>query len=122
MASILVFIEQRNGNVRKASVEALSEAKRLASGAGLAVNAVLVGHGIGGKAAELGKYGAGKVFVADEEKLALYSAEGYAAAVRAAVEKAAPVAVFMAATALGLVPALVPAAAVAPGEPPTAVA
>jgi electron transfer flavoprotein alpha subunit len=101
MAGILVFIEQRNGNLRKASLEALSEAKRLASGAGLAVDAVLAGHGIAGKAAELGKYGAGRVFVADEEKLALYSAEGYAAAVRAAVERSAPVALFMAATALG---------------------
>jgi electron transfer flavoprotein alpha subunit len=101
MAGILVFIEQRNGNLRKASLEALSEAKRLASGAGLAVDAVLAGHGIAGKAPELGKYGAGKVLVADEEKLALYSAEGYAAAVRAAVERSAPLALFMAATALG---------------------
>jgi len=101
MAGILVFIEQRNGNLRKASLEALSEAKRLASGAGLEVSAVLVGHGISGKATELGQYGAGRVFVADEEKLARYSAEGYASAVRAAVEKSAPVAVFMAATALG---------------------
>jgi electron transfer flavoprotein alpha subunit len=101
MAGILVFIEQRNGSLRKASLEALSEAKRLASGANLLVNAVLVGHGIGTRAAELGKYGAGKVFVADEERLARYSAEGYAAAVRAAVEKSEPGAVFMAATALG---------------------
>jgi electron transfer flavoprotein alpha subunit len=101
MAGILVFIEQRNGSLRKASLEALSEAKRLASGANLPVNAVLVGHGIGTRAAELGKYGAGKVFVADEERLARYSAEGYAAAVRAAVEKSEPGAVFMAATALG---------------------
>jgi electron transfer flavoprotein alpha subunit len=101
MAGILVFIEQRNGNLRKASLETLSEAKRLASGANLPVNAVLVGHGIGTKAAELGKYGAGKVFVADEEKLARYSAEGYATAVRAAVERCEPGAVFMAATALG---------------------
>ncbi len=101
MAGILVFIEQRNGNLRKASLEALSEAKRLASAPNLPVNAVLVGHGIGTRAAELGKYGAGKVFVADEERLARYSAEGYAAAVRAAVERCEPGAVFMAATALG---------------------
>jgi electron transfer flavoprotein alpha subunit len=101
MPGILVFIEQRNGNVRKASLEALSEAKRLASGANLPVNAVLVGHGIGTRAVELGKYGAGKTFVADEERLARYSAEGYAAAVRAAVERCEPGAVFMAATALG---------------------
>src|SRR5512136_1316770 len=101
MAGILVFIEQRNGNLRKASLEALSEAKRLVSAANLPVNAVLVGHGIGTKAAELGAYGAGKVFVADEESLARYSAEGYAAAVRPAVEMCEPGAVFMAATALG---------------------
>jgi electron transfer flavoprotein alpha subunit len=101
MAGILVFIEQRNGNIRKASLEALSEAKRLAAGAGLPVSAVLVGHGIGAKAPELAAYGAGKVFVADEERLARYCAEGYAAAVRAAVEKCQPAAVFMAATALG---------------------
>jgi electron transfer flavoprotein alpha subunit len=101
MAGILVFIEQRNGSLRKASLEALSEAKRLASGAKVPVNAVLVGHGIGTRAAELGKYGAGKVFVADEERLARYSAEGYAAAVRAAAERCEPGAVFMAATALG---------------------
>jgi electron transfer flavoprotein alpha subunit len=101
MGGILVFIEQRNGNLRKASLEALSEATRLASGANVPVKAVLVGHGIGARAAELGRYGAGTVFVADEEKLARYSAEGYAAAVRAAVEKGEPSAVFMAATALG---------------------
>ncbi|HLE60049.1 MAG TPA: electron transfer flavoprotein subunit alpha/FixB family protein [Thermoanaerobaculaceae bacterium] len=101
MAGLLVFIEQRNGNLRKASLEALSEAKRLATGPGLPVSAVLVGNGIGAKVAELGKYGAGKVFVADEEKLARYSAEGYTAAVRAAVEKCGPTALFMAATALG---------------------
>jgi len=101
MACILVFVEQRNGNIRKASLEALSEAKRLADGAGWSVCAVVVGHGVAAKAAELGGWGAGKVFAADEERFARYSAEGYAAAVRAAVEKCAPTALFMAATALG---------------------
>jgi electron transfer flavoprotein alpha subunit len=101
MAGFLVFIEQRNGNIRKASLESLSEARRLAGAAGLPVNAVLVGHGIAAKAAELGAYGAATVFVADEEGLARYSPEGYAAAVKAAAEKSEPTAVFMAATALG---------------------
>ena len=101
MAGILVFIEQRNGSLRKASLEALSEARRLAFGTGLAVHAVLVGHGILPKAAELGKYGASKVFVADEERLARYSAEGCAAPIRAAVERSQASALFMAATALG---------------------
>ena len=101
MACILTFVEQRDGNVRKASLEALSEARRQAAAGGFEVCAVLVGHGIAGKAAELGKYGAAKVFVADEEKLARYSSEGYAQAVKLAVERCAPEAVFMAGTAMG---------------------
>ena len=101
MACILTFVEQRDGNVRKASLEALSEARRQAAAGGFEVCAVLVGHGIAGKAAELGKYGAARVFVADEEKLARYSSEGYAQAVKLAVERCAPDAVFMAGTAMG---------------------
>ncbi len=101
MACILVFVEQRNGNIRKASLEALSEAKRLASGAGWSVCAVLAGHSVAAKAAELGAYGASKVYVADEERLARYSSEAYAAVVREAAAKCAPSALFMAATALG---------------------
>jgi electron transfer flavoprotein alpha subunit len=101
MAGFLVFIEQRGGNVRKASLEALSEAARLAKGAGIPVSAVLVGHGVAPKGAELGRYGAAKVFVADEERLGMYSAEGYASAVRSAVERCGPSVLFMAATALG---------------------
>lgn len=101
MACILTFVEQRDGNIRKASLEALSEARRQAAAGGFEVCAVLVGHGVAGKAAELGKYGAAKVFVANEEKLARYSSEGYAQAVKLAVERCAPDAVFVAGTAMG---------------------
>ncbi len=98
MAGILVFIEQRNGDIRKASLQALSEAKSQAGGD---VAAVLVGSGVGDAAAGLGAYGAAKVFVADDPNLALYSAEGYGEAVAKAVEAAAPDAVFFAGTAMG---------------------
>jgi electron transfer flavoprotein alpha subunit len=101
MACILTFIEQRDGGIRKASLEALSEAHRLASANGLQVCAALVGHGVVGKAAELGRYGAATVYVADEEKLARYSSEGYAAALKLAVEKCQPSFLFLAATAMG---------------------
>jgi len=100
MACILTFVEQRDGSIRKASLEALSEAHRRAE-PGFEVCAVVVGHGIAEKAAELGRYGASKVYVADEEKLRRYSAEGYAAAAKAAVELCRPDAVFMAGTAMG---------------------
>jgi electron transfer flavoprotein alpha subunit len=100
MAGILVFVEQREGEVRKASLQALSEAKRQV-GAGGAVTAVLPGSGVGDAAAGLGAWGAEKVFVADDANLGLYSAEGYAEAVVKAVEKAQPSAVFFAGTAMG---------------------
>ena len=65
MAGILVCIEQRNGEIRKASLQALSEAKRLAGG-DLPVAAVLIGEGVSASAAGLGANGASKVFVADD--------------------------------------------------------
>ena len=100
MAGILVFVEQREGDIRKASLQALSEAKRQ-NGAGGAVTAVLPGSGVGDAAAGLGAWGAEKVFVADDANLGLYSAEGYAEAVVKAVEQAQPSAVFFAGTAMG---------------------
>jgi electron transfer flavoprotein alpha subunit len=97
MAGILVFVEQRNSEVRKASLQALSEAKRQ----GGAVSAVLPGSGIGDAAAGLGAWGADKVYVADDPNLELYSSDGYAEVVVKAVEQAQPSAIFFAGTAMG---------------------
>ena len=97
MAGILVFVEQRNSEVRKASLQALSEAKRQ----GGAVSAVLPGSGIGDAAAGLGAWGADKVYVADDPNLEVYSSDGYAEVVVKAVEQAQPSAIFFAGTAMG---------------------
>jgi electron transfer flavoprotein alpha subunit len=94
----LVFIEQRDGKIRKASLEALALAARLG---GAPAAAVIAGKGIGGAAGELGKYGAAKVYVADRDDLALYSNRGYVGALQAAKEKESPDAVLIAATAMG---------------------
>lgn len=101
MAAILVFIEQRDGEIRKGSLEALSEARRHAGPLGLQVVAVLPGQGMAGKAAELGRWGAEKVLVADDANLARYSAEGYAEVVAEAARRTDPDAVFFSATAMG---------------------
>ena len=97
MAGILVFVEQRGGEVRKASLQAVSEAKRQ----GGPVSAVLPGSEVGDAAAGLGAWGADKIYVADDTNLGLYSAEGYAEAVVKAVEQEQPSAVFFAGTAMG---------------------
>jgi len=49
MAKILVFVEQRGGEIRKASLQAISEAKRQ----GAEVSAVLPGSGIAAAAGGL---------------------------------------------------------------------
>lgn len=99
MAGILVFVEQRQGEIRKASLQALGEAHRLASGA--EVSAVLVGEGINDTASGLGQFGAQKVFCADDPNLKLYSAEGYAEAVVKAWEASQATVIFFSATAMG---------------------
>jgi len=94
----LVFIEQREGKIRKASLEALSLARRLSGGPAAAA---LPGKGIAALAADLSRYGAGTVYVADREDLALYSNKGYVGVLDAAVGKESPDAVLIAATAMG---------------------
>jgi electron transfer flavoprotein alpha subunit len=94
----LVFIEQRDGKIRKASLEALSLARNLGGGPAAAV---IAGKGVTALAKELGRYGAGKVYVADKDELALYSNKGYVGALDAATKKENPDAVLIAATAMG---------------------
>lgn len=76
---ILVYAEQREGKLRKAAFECVSEAARLAEKTGEQVCALLVGKGIDGLAPQLAHYGAGKVYVAQADHLAKYTTEGHAA-------------------------------------------
>jgi electron transfer flavoprotein alpha subunit len=94
----LVFIEQREGKIRKASLEALSLARKLAGGP---VAAVIPGKGVTALAKDLAPYGAGTVHVADRDELALYGNKGYVGALDAAAKKESPDAVLIAATAMG---------------------
>jgi electron transfer flavoprotein alpha subunit len=99
--NILVFVEQRAGQVKRASLEAVSEASRLAAKLGGQAHAVVVGAGVAGLAAEIGKYGAAKVYTVDDAKLANYAPEAYAKTVAEAAKKSDAAAVFMAATFMG---------------------
>lgn len=101
MAGILCVIEQRDGHLRRASLQALSEAARLAAPAGSPVTALLVGQNVAPLAGQLAGHGAARVLVADEPRFAHYSPEGYAAAVQAAVTHVQPQAVFLSATIVG---------------------
>ena len=98
--SILVFLEQRDGQLRPVSREALGEAVRLAAALGGPVVGVCCGASDPGLAS-LGEAGADQVLFAQHEAFATYDGAGYAAAVAAAVKQVSPAAVLFSASALG---------------------
>lgn len=97
---ILVFIEERQGIVKKASLEALCAARRLATSIHEPVTALRVGAG-DGPSESLPKYGADRVVIARHELLGSYSPEGYAAALVQAVQKYTPRIILGSGTAMG---------------------
>ena len=74
---IWIVAEQREGELRKISYELVSEGRRLADQLNQPLTAILLGSKIKEKAKELGKYGADKVIVADDERLATYTTDAY---------------------------------------------
>ena len=98
---IAVFIEARDGKIKKSSLEALSEAKRRAGEAGLGTAAVLVGAAVEGQAGDLKAYAPGKIVCLEHPALADYSSQGYAKVLCDFVRESAAGALFFAATAMG---------------------
>ncbi len=98
---ILVFVEIRDGKVKKSSLEALSEGKRRADDLNTATHAVLIGHDVEGLAAELYPHGASKVYVLENSLFAHYSASSYSQALHALVEEEKPEVILFSATSMG---------------------
>jgi electron transfer flavoprotein alpha subunit len=101
--AIVVFLEQREGEIKKTSFEAVAEARRLADaglgGEVIAVVACAPGQEAG--AAQAGAYGADQVWAATSPAFASYQPEGYASALVAAHQKASATLVLLTAGALG---------------------
>ena len=84
MPNVLAVAEQRDGNVRKVSHEVVAAARRIADAIGGEVHVLLCGPaGMASAAADLGKYGAAKVLVAENDALRNYAPEALAATVAA---------------------------------------
>jgi electron transfer flavoprotein alpha subunit len=77
--NVLVFVERRDGEIKRPSLQTLSVARRLADGAGMGVDALVLGPGGGDALETLAGHGADRVFVVEAEHLELYAAEAYAA-------------------------------------------
>jgi electron transfer flavoprotein alpha subunit len=101
MPIILTFAEQRDGALRRASLEAVGEASRLAKATGASVESVLVGTGDERLVAELGSHGVARVHVFGDAALATYATEPYARAVAQVIASVKPWAVFLPFTSMG---------------------
>jgi electron transfer flavoprotein alpha subunit len=98
---VLVIAEQRGGEFRKVTYEAVSEGRRVADALGTDVTAVVLGSGVTGIAADLGKYGADKVLVADDGALAEYTTGAYTNVLSGILSSADPEVILMGASAQG---------------------
>lgn len=96
---ILVFIEERQGSVKKTSLEALSAARRLADELKEQVTALYVGSG--DPSTLLASHGADKVVRAQHELLDAYSPMAYSATIAEFAQKAQPRVILGSATAMG---------------------
>src|SRR6476469_9035812 len=87
--NVLVFIEQRENKLKKASLEALSTARNLA-GSAANVAAIVVGGSIDGITSELKNHGADTVFSVSGAPFANYNVFNYASAVEQAIKSFNP--------------------------------
>ncbi len=97
---VWAVIEHRDGQLRKASLEVLCEARRLADQLDDVVSAVLLGHKVEGLVPVLAHYGADRVLLADDAALAATTPEAGASILTRLVREEQPAIVLMAATLL----------------------
>ena len=98
---VFVITEQRDGEFRKVSFEAVSEGRRIADGLGTDVTAMVVGAGIEGLSGELQKYGSDKILVADDQALAEYTTDAYTNVIAGLIQSADPAVILIGATSQG---------------------
>ena len=98
---VWVFAEQEDGQLSEVPLELLGKARELAETLGVAVAAVLLGEGVSALADELFRYGADKVYVAEDKRLGHYQAAGYRKVICDLIEQYKPQVMLYGATAIG---------------------
>jgi electron transfer flavoprotein alpha subunit len=83
---ILAITEQRDGNLRKVSLEIVTAARRLADQLGTTVDAIVLGNASVAGTPDLGRYGADRVLTATHADFGLYQPDGYTATIAAAAK------------------------------------
>lgn len=98
---ILIVVEQRDLQIRKVSLELLSQGRKVADETGEPLVAVVLGQGIEGLAQTVAAAGADKVILIDDEKLKEYTTGAYTSVLNKLIRKEEPQAVLMGNTAIG---------------------
>lgn len=98
---VLVYIEQREGEIQKVSLELLGKGTEIAGKLGEKLTAVILGSDISHLSDELIHYGADKVIVIDHPVLKIFANEPYTKALTAAINQEKPDVVLVGATTIG---------------------
>ena len=88
--NVWVFCEQRQGVMMPTTFELISEGRKLANELGVELCGILLGDNVDGIAAELGEYGADKVYVYNSPLLKDYTTDAYTKVIVEAVEELKP--------------------------------
>ncbi|WP_126424897.1 electron transfer flavoprotein subunit alpha/FixB family protein [Brevibacillus marinus] len=96
---VLVFAESKEGKLRNVTFEALSVAQRLAGDG--EVIAALLGKHDENHVRELGRYGANKVYLVEQQELSVYTADAYTQALCQLLEHEQPDVMLLGHTAIG---------------------
>ncbi len=101
MGDVLVFAEQRDGKLKKPSLETVSEGRRIADKLGTGLSVLLIGRDVSGLDTELRSLGPDRILQASDERLSLYCSGAYARAAEAAVRKVDAAVFLLTASAMG---------------------
>jgi electron transfer flavoprotein alpha subunit len=75
MSTVCIVAEHHKGEIKKATLKAISFGKEAAEKIGAELHLIVIGHKISGLAEQLKGYGASKILIADNEAFADYNAE-----------------------------------------------
>lgn len=98
---IWVFIEQQKGQIRKVSLELLSEGRKAADELGVNLGAVILGEGVQGLAEQVASYGANEIYIGDAPELANYTTGAYTSVLASLIREREPQAFLLGNTAIG---------------------
>lgn len=98
---IWIIIEQSKSEIRKVSLELLSQGRILADQTGEPLVAVILGKDVAALADQVAAYGADKVIIAEDDKLADYTTGAYTSVLNKLIKKEEPQAVLLGNTAVG---------------------